>query len=122
MGRFIVGNLKDEPNLTGLAVRERMRMSELEQLPLAERFIVSRCHALAESVTNELERYSMGDAGRLILEFLWDEFADWYIEASKVPKVAIDRVCYDSVVMSILYTERCLSLVCPTDAIITLHR
>ncbi len=93
MGRFIVGNLKDEPNLTGLAVKESMRTSELEQLPLAERFIVSRCHALAESVTNELERYSMGDAGRLILEFLWDEFADWYIEASKVPKVAaiVDR-------------------------------
>ncbi len=93
MGRFIVGNLKDEPNLTDLAVRESMRMVELEKLPLAERFIVSRCHALAESVTNELERYSMGDAGRLILEFLWDEFADWYIEASKVPKVAIERVC-----------------------------
>lgn len=24
-----------------------------------------------------------GDAGRLIYEFLWDEYADWYIEASK---------------------------------------
>ncbi len=93
MGRFIVGNIKDEPSLADLAVRKSMTMAELEQLPLAERFIVSRCHTLAESVTNELERYSMGGAGRLILEFLWDEFADWYIEASKVAKVAIERVC-----------------------------
>jgi hypothetical protein len=29
-------------------------------------------------------RYAtQGDAGRLIYEFLWDEYADWYIEASK---------------------------------------
>jgi valyl-tRNA synthetase len=25
----------------------------------------------------------IGDAGRQIYEFLWDEYADWYIEVSK---------------------------------------
>ena len=30
-----------------------------------------------------LESYDFGDAGRQIYEFLWDEYADWYIELSK---------------------------------------
>jgi valyl-tRNA synthetase len=30
-----------------------------------------------------LEGYNFGDAGRQIYEFLWDEYADWYIEVSK---------------------------------------
>jgi valyl-tRNA synthetase len=34
-------------------------------------------------VTNSLEAYNFGDAGRQIYEFLWDEYADWYIEVSK---------------------------------------
>jgi valyl-tRNA synthetase len=52
-------------------------------LPLPERYIVSKCHQLVAQVTDGLERYDFGDAGRLIYEFLWDEFADWYIEARK---------------------------------------
>ena len=30
------------------------------------------------------EQLSFGESGRLVHDFLWDEFADWYIEASKV--------------------------------------
>ena len=61
-----------------------MTEKELSELALPERYIVSKCHRLVESVTDGLERYSLGDAGRQIYEFLWDEYADWYIEASKV--------------------------------------
>jgi len=35
-------------------------------------------------VTNDLETYNFGEAGRRIYEFLWDEYADWYIEISKI--------------------------------------
>lgn len=53
------------------------------KLPLPERYIVSKCHELANKVTLSLKSYAFGEAGREISEFLWDEFADWYIEASK---------------------------------------
>jgi len=36
-----------------------------------------------EGVTGDIERYQLGEAGRKVYEFLWDDFADWYIEASK---------------------------------------
>ena len=29
------------------------------------------------------EKYDFGDAGRLLYDFFWGEFADWYIEAAK---------------------------------------
>lgn len=50
---------------------------QLGGLSLPERYIVSRCHQLVEGVTTGLEAYNMGDAGRNIYEFLWDEYADW---------------------------------------------
>ncbi len=30
-----------------------------------------------------LRRYDFGEAGRLLYEFVWSDFADWYIEAAK---------------------------------------
>ena len=61
-----------------------MTEAELLALPVPERYIVSRCHEVTARVTQLLESYSFGDAGRLVHDFLWDELADWYIEASKV--------------------------------------
>lgn len=29
------------------------------------------------------ERYDFGEAGRLLYDFVWSEYADWYIEAAK---------------------------------------
>ena len=42
-----------------------------------------KCHALVEEVTHDLEAYQLGEAGRKIYDFLWDDYADWYIEVSK---------------------------------------
>ena len=41
-----------------------------------------RSHTLPSN-RQALEGYNFGDAGRQIYEFLWDEYADWYIEVSK---------------------------------------
>uniref|UniRef100_A0A7S2AXJ4 valine--tRNA ligase n=1 Tax=Octactis speculum TaxID=3111310 RepID=A0A7S2AXJ4_9STRA len=87
-GRYLIGKLQgiqaEDPALwESLAVKEPMGMEELMALPLAERYIVSRCHELATKVTAGLLAYNMADSGSLIYQFLWDEYADWYIEASK---------------------------------------
>lgn len=85
--RFILTNLDD------ISESERTRLStvatsdfgssSLKTLPLPERFIVSRLNALIDSVSSSLDSLSFGDAGRQIYEFLWDEFAAWYVEISK---------------------------------------
>ena len=51
---------------------------------LADRWIMSRYNRLAESVARLMDSYNFGEAGRQIQDFLWSEFADWYVEAAKV--------------------------------------
>ncbi len=51
---------------------------------LADRWILSRYHRLAADVDRLMHAYNFGEAGRSIQEFLWSEFADWYVEVAKV--------------------------------------
>jgi len=73
----------DEAERAQLAVRGPMSAAELSTLAVPERFIVSRCHEVVTKVTHALENYNFGESGRVVHDFLWDEFADWYLEASK---------------------------------------
>ncbi|MEW6081451.1 MAG: valine--tRNA ligase [Bacillota bacterium] len=50
---------------------------------LAERWILSRYASTVRDVTGCLERYELGEAARLLYDFVWDEFCDWYVEMSK---------------------------------------
>jgi valyl-tRNA synthetase len=44
----------------------------------------SRLKRLTASVQRLFDAYQYGEAGRQIRSFMWDEFADWYIEISKL--------------------------------------
>ena len=84
--RFIISNLEniDESEYERLAsIAVSNFGNELIELPLAERYIISRLNELIGSVSRALESYMFGDAGRQIYEFLWDEFAAWYVEIAK---------------------------------------
>ena len=50
---------------------------------LADQWIWARTHQTVNSVNNLFETYQYGEAGRQVYEFLWNDFADWYLEASK---------------------------------------
>jgi valyl-tRNA synthetase len=60
----------------------------LDNLPsattLADRWILSRYHRLVADVDRLMEGYNFGEAGRQIQDFLWADFADWYVELAKV--------------------------------------
>ncbi len=51
---------------------------------LEDRWILSRLQGVTASVDDLLQDYQLGEAGRQIQDFLWNEFFDWYVEASKV--------------------------------------
>jgi valyl-tRNA synthetase len=55
----------------------------LEELPLEDRWILSRLATVTAAVTEQLENYHFGDATRTIYDFTWSEFCDWYVEMSK---------------------------------------
>ncbi|MBX6772438.1 MAG: valine--tRNA ligase [Chloroflexi bacterium] len=53
-------------------------------LTAADRWILSRYHRTVASVSSLLEEFEFGEAGRILYEFVWSEFCDWYIEIAKV--------------------------------------
>ncbi len=75
--RFILMNLDDEAPLT-------LAQIESDALALPDRWILDRVNRLSDDVFRLIESYQYGEAGRQIRDFLWDEFCDWYIEATKV--------------------------------------
>ena len=52
-------------------------------LTLADKWIISRLNRTAKSVTENLDKFELGEAARLMYDFIWSEFCDWYIELTK---------------------------------------
>jgi valyl-tRNA synthetase len=52
-------------------------------LTLADRWILSRFNWTVGEVDRNLESYELGEAARVLYEFIWDELCDWYIELIK---------------------------------------
>ncbi len=55
----------------------------VEQLPIEDRWILSRLQSTTKAVTAHLEAYHFSDVARTTYEFFWSEFCDWYLEMSK---------------------------------------
>jgi valyl-tRNA synthetase len=60
-------------------------------LTVEDRWIVSRLATTANAVTAALESYRFSEVAKLVYEFAWSEFCDWYIEMSKARRS--DPVC-----------------------------
>jgi valyl-tRNA synthetase len=89
-------------------------------MPLAERWIISRLSQLTEDVTYYIENFKFGEAGRRLYHFIWDEFADWYIEASKTRLYSADEAAQAETNWVLLYLlERILKLLHPIMPFIT---
>ena len=50
---------------------------------LADSWVWARMKETVNSVNSLFENHQYGEAGRQIYEFFWNDFADWYLEASK---------------------------------------
>ena len=78
-GRFILTNL-DGPTRRLAGGPSALRVDELT---LADRWIIARCDATVREATEAYERFRLNDAAAAIYRFLWSDLADWYIELIK---------------------------------------
>ncbi|MDU0996957.1 MAG: class I tRNA ligase family protein, partial [Staphylococcus lugdunensis] len=60
-------------------------------LSLADKWILTRLNETIETVTDLSDKYEFGEVGRVLYNFIWDEFCDWYIEMSKIPMNGADE-------------------------------
>ncbi len=59
-------------------------VSKKASMPAEDRWIMSRLETLAGNADRLMERFELGEAGRQMEEFVWDEFCDWYLEIAKI--------------------------------------
>jgi valyl-tRNA synthetase len=54
-----------------------------EDLPVVDRWILSRLQRVIDEVRRGIEEYRFNDAGSAFYQFTWHEFCDWYVELIK---------------------------------------
>ena len=74
IARFVIGNYE----LSGAA-----RQITAANLTSADAWILHKMKNLIAGVNGDLDNYRFSQAGEKLKEFTWNNFADWYIEASK---------------------------------------
>ncbi|MHC4134672.1 MAG: valine--tRNA ligase [Planctomycetota bacterium] len=60
---------------------------------LPDRWIRSRADHAVGAMTEALENYRFHDAAQALYRFVWDDFCDWYVEATKERLQAGDLAC-----------------------------
>jgi len=58
---------------------------------VADKWILTRLNETIESVTKLADKYEFGEVGRVLYNFIWDDFCDWYIEMAKLPLYGEDE-------------------------------
>ena len=101
--RFVLTNV----SVSGGAGLELNLKPETWDLQLPDSWILSRLNRLILSVDRLFETYQYGEAGRQIHDFLWGEYCDWYIEASKVRLYdeAADKAVPQAILLRVLETS-----------------
>lgn len=64
----------------------------------ADHWVLSKLQQSAEEMADHLENYRFAEAYDSLYHFVWDDFADWYVEASKAaPNSSILTYCLRSI-------------------------
>lgn len=73
-GRFVISSLE---GIQASPDRE-------PEWTLADSWIWARMQSLIRDVERLFQNYQYGEAGRQIYDFIWGEYADWYLEVAKL--------------------------------------
>ncbi len=113
--KYVLGNIGSDENIPRFD-----KKYPLKNLQLADKWILSRLNKLVKLVTDLNEQHDYMNAIREIKNFFWDEFCDWYIEATKVRlynEAEADKVTPKAVLLHVL--EACLVMMHPILAHLT---
>jgi valyl-tRNA synthetase len=56
---------------------------EAKPVTPSDHWMLSRLQQITDTVSDHLDSYRMSEAYESVYHFVWDDFADWYVEASK---------------------------------------
>ncbi|MCH7608827.1 MAG: valine--tRNA ligase [Chloroflexi bacterium] len=82
--RFVLASLGDADPAGGDAGLAGWSGAALPRTHREDRWIIARTEQTAARVNELLGGWALGEAERVLHDFVWGEFADWYIELAKV--------------------------------------
>ena len=74
--RFSIMNIGDEFTIDDVDLTK--------EKTVADEWILTRLNETIADVTRLSDKYEFGEVGRVLYNFIWDDFCDWYIEMSKI--------------------------------------
>ena len=81
--RHFVNKLWNAARFALMHLDQPYKTTNLNDLSLPDRWILSRLSRVTQAVAEALESYRFNDAAAGIYNFVWHEFCDWYLEAIK---------------------------------------
>jgi len=73
IGRFVI-----------TSISAQQTTSELGEYTLADSWIWAKMQQLVRDVERQFQNFQYGQAGQQIYDFIWNDFADWYVEIAKL--------------------------------------
>ncbi len=80
VGRFILSNVDGPVRPLAGSAPDVVHRNELS---VADRWIIARCEATVREATDAYERLRLNEAANAAYRFIWNDLADWYLEAIK---------------------------------------
>ncbi len=74
--RFVMMNLGDQ-------TPAQLGNPPVANLELVDRWLLSRYHQTIQQTRQYIDAYGFGEAAKILYEFFWGDFCDWYIELVK---------------------------------------
>lgn len=113
MARFITANLDK------VSKGSKTSSAGNHSYSSADRWILTLLSELIERADRLFDSYQYGEAGRQIYDFLWGDFADWYLELTKVQLSQGDKTALTTLTVLVHVLEQCLRLLHPFVPFVT---
>jgi len=68
-----------------------------KKMTVADKWILSRLNSIIKSTSEKIENYQLGEAVRELYDFIWHEYADWYIEISKTQEKNLNVFVFENI-------------------------
>ncbi len=89
-------------------------------LEISDRWILHRLNETTKHITRLIDSYEFGETGRLLYDFIWDDFCDWFIEFSKLRLYGEDPAAKRTAQSVLVYVlDRTLKMLHPFMPFIT---
>ena len=109
--RYVMMNLGEDA---------KNELPALENLEIADKWVLSKLNSLIAEVTENLEKYELGVAVQKVYDFIWDTYCDWYIELTKARLYSEDAVRKQTALQVLVYVlDQTLRLLHPFMPFIT---